>query len=227
MGAVRREPALHGTGQDTWDHEIRERGFLLREGGLWKLWYTGYDSRKSETKSLGYATSSDGLRFTRHPRNPIFDGVWTEDVFVVHHGGGYFMFAEGAEGHRAPADLLRRPVAGRSRVRSRSARASGEPLSPGPYGTPTVWIEGDTWYLFYERDDKGVWLATSQGPARVDERAGRAGDRAGAGGVRPPRDRARPGGALQGPLLRRLPRQRRRRSGRARGRRASRRPTTS
>jgi hypothetical protein len=39
---------------------------------------------------------------------------------------------------------------------------SGEPLSPGPYGTPSVWIEGDTWYLFYERDDKGVWLATSK-----------------------------------------------------------------
>ena len=31
---------------------------------------------------------------------------------------------------------------------------SGKPLSPGPYGTPTVWVEGPTWYLFYERRDE-------------------------------------------------------------------------
>ena len=37
-----------------------------------------------------------------------------------------------------------------------------KPLPPGPYGTPTVWIEGDTWYLFYERNDEGIWLATSK-----------------------------------------------------------------
>jgi len=37
----------------------------------------------------------------------------------------------------------------------------GKPLSPGPYGTPTLWIEDNTWYLFYERRDRGVWLAQS------------------------------------------------------------------
>ena len=153
-------PLFAGTGQDTWDREIRERGFLLRDGGAWKLWYTGYDSRKSETKSLGYATSADGLRFKRDPTNPIFAGVWTEDVFVVRHQGRYFMFAEG----KGDVAHLLTSADGRSwkeegplAIRSHS----GEPLSPGPYGTPTVWVEGDTWYLFYERDDKGVWLATS------------------------------------------------------------------
>ena len=33
---------------------------------------------------------------------------------------------------------------------------------PGPYGTPTAWRENNLWYLFYERDDLGVWLATSR-----------------------------------------------------------------
>jgi hypothetical protein len=37
----------------------------------------------------------------------------------------------------------------------------GKPLSPGPYGTPSLWIEGPTWYLFYERRDEGVWLGRS------------------------------------------------------------------
>jgi hypothetical protein len=39
---------------------------------------------------------------------------------------------------------------------------NGSPLSPGPYGTPTAWFEDGTWYLFYERGDRGVWLATSK-----------------------------------------------------------------
>ncbi len=156
-----RNPLFEGTGKDTWDREIRERGFILREDDGWKLWYTGYDSRKSETKSLGLATSPDGIRWTRHPKNPVFDGAWTEDVFVVKQDGVYHMFAEGVNdvAHRLISrDGVRWEDLGRLDVRSRS----GAPLSPGPYGTPSVWIEGGTWHLFYEREDKGVWLATSK-----------------------------------------------------------------
>ncbi len=41
-------------------------------------------------------------------------------------------------------------------------KTDGSPISPGPYGTPTAWFENGTWYLFYERGDQGVWLATSK-----------------------------------------------------------------
>jgi hypothetical protein len=156
-----RSPLFEGTGRDTWDREIRERGFVLREPDGWKLWYTGYDSRKSETRSLGLATSPDGVRWTRHPGNPVFSGSWTEDVFVVKGDGVYHMFAEG-EGdiaHRLTSrDGVRWEDHGRLDVRT----WSGAPIPPGPYGTPTVWVEGDTWNLFYERDDKGIWLARSK-----------------------------------------------------------------
>jgi hypothetical protein len=37
----------------------------------------------------------------------------------------------------------------------------GQPIPP-PYGTPTVWIEDAKWYLFYERNDLGIWLATTE-----------------------------------------------------------------
>jgi hypothetical protein len=153
-------PLFTGTGRDTWDREIRERGFILREGNTWKLWYTGYDSRRSEKKALGYATSRDGLKWERDPGNPIFDGVWTEDVFVLRHGGAYSMFAEG---RNDVAHLLTSPDGrhweerGSLDIRNRA----GDPISAGPYGTPTVWLEAGTWYLFYERNDEGVWLATS------------------------------------------------------------------
>jgi hypothetical protein len=154
-------PLFSGTGRDTWDREIRERGFVLREADGWKLWYTGYDSRKGGTMALGYATSPDGLAWTRHPGNPVFDGVWTEDVFVLKDGGLYQMFAEGAKdvAHRLTSpDGVRWTEQGRLDVR----RKNGEPLSAGAYGTPTVWVEDGTFHLFYERDDRGIWLATSK-----------------------------------------------------------------
>ena len=112
-------------------------------------------------KSLGYATSPDGVRWTRHPGNPVFDRLWTEDVFVLKHEGVYQMFAEGTNdvAHRlTSADGLRWEDQGRLDIRTRS----GAPLSAGAYGTPTVWVEGGTFYLYYERDDKGIWLATSK-----------------------------------------------------------------
>jgi len=153
-------PLFTGTGTATWDRRIRERGFILREGDAWKLWYTGYESEPAETMHLGYATSADGLLFTRHPDNPVFAATWTEDVHVTKREGVYYLFAEGRYdiAHLLTAtDGVRWEAQGSLAIRTRS----GTPLSPGPYGTPTVWVENGTWYLFYERGDEGVWLATS------------------------------------------------------------------
>jgi len=153
-------PVFSGTGADTWDRMIRERGYILREGDTWHLWYTGYNPGRSDTKFLGYATSPDGFAWTRHPGNPVFTGSWVEDMCVVRHGGLYYMFAEGRDdiAHMlTSADRVNWDDHGSLDIRY----TNGKPLSPGPYGTPTVWIEGDTWYLFYERNDEAVWLAAS------------------------------------------------------------------
>src|SRR5438046_2710775 len=63
-----------------WDAKIRERGWILREGGLYKLWYTGYDGTQDGLRMLGYATSPDGIRWTRHARNPLDREHWIEDM---------------------------------------------------------------------------------------------------------------------------------------------------
>ena len=33
-------------------------------------------------------------------------------------------------------------------------------------GTPTVWVENNVWYLLYEWNDKGVWLAKTTDPLK-------------------------------------------------------------
>ncbi len=155
-------PVFAGTGTDTWDRKIRERGFILRgDQGTYHLWYTGYDRDRPESMSLGHATSTDGLRWTRDPGNPVFKGSWVEDMCVVKHDAGYQMFAEGKNdiAHRLSSpDGVHWTEHGALDIRKRD----GTPIAPGPYGTPTAWFEDGTWYLFYERGDQGVWLATSR-----------------------------------------------------------------
>lgn len=152
-------PVFRGTGQDTWDKMIRERGYILYENGIYKLWYTGYKKEDNDPKFLGYATSDDGIKWKRYPGNPIFSEKWTEDMFVLKYEDKYFMYAEGKNdvahllisdngiNWQEQGDLIIRKV-------------NGDTI-PGPYGTPNVLIENGRWYLFYERRDEGIWLAKS------------------------------------------------------------------
>jgi hypothetical protein len=144
-----------------WDARIRERGWIMIEEGVYKLWYTGYDGSKEGIRRLGYATSKDGIRWTRHPRNPLLKDVWVEDMMIVKDQGKYYMFAEGRN------DLAHALVSengidweplGKLDIRLKN----GQPIADGPFGTPTVWLENGLWHLFYERNDAGIWLAKSK-----------------------------------------------------------------
>jgi hypothetical protein len=159
---IQGNPVFAGTARDTWDRKIRERGYILvdREG-VYHLWYTGYASDHPATMSLGHATSRDGVSWERDPGNPIFTESWVEDVCVVLHNGTYFMFAEGKN------DIAHLLTSTDGRTwRDRGSldvrKTNGAKIDPGPYGTPSAWFEKETWYLFYERGDRGIWLATSK-----------------------------------------------------------------
>ena len=56
---------------------------VVRDGGEYKLWYSGYDGK---TWRIGLATSRDGISFTKHPENPVLNidrNNWDS------HGVGY------------------------------------------------------------------------------------------------------------------------------------------
>ncbi|HTF20861.1 MAG TPA: hypothetical protein VK658_22460 [Chryseolinea sp.] len=152
-------PVFAGTGANTWDRNIRERGFILLEEDTYHLWYAGYAGNDTDMH-LGYATSADGITWTRFAHNPIVSEGWVEDMIVVKRDSIYYMFAEGRNdvAHLLTStDKIHWTERGPLDIRY----VNGALLSAGPYGTPTAWFEGDTWYLLYERGDLGIWLAKS------------------------------------------------------------------
>lgn len=156
-------PVFEGSKDSTfWDEKIRERGFILKEDSTFYLWYTGYNRQTGKKiKYLGFATSPDGFKWTRHAANPIHRGLWVEDMFVLKEDSTYYMFAEsrGDSAHLLTStDRINWSDQGALNIRKKN----GEAVEAGPYGTPAVWKENDIWYLFYERNDAAAWLATSK-----------------------------------------------------------------
>ncbi|MGV8096130.1 MAG: hypothetical protein AB2L24_30120 [Mangrovibacterium sp.] len=152
-------PVFSGTGTGTWDQKIRERGFILYEDGLYRMWYTGYNPELARQKFLGYATSTDGIHWERYSDKPVFSEKWTEDMFVLKNEGTYYMYAEGDNdvAHLLTStDGIQWHEQGDLTILS----TAGDTI-PGPFGTPVVWVENGKWYLFYERNDLGIWIATS------------------------------------------------------------------
>jgi hypothetical protein len=80
---------------------------------------------------------------------------------VLKEGKTYYMFAESKDdiAHLLTStDRIHWKDQGAIDIRLKN----GSPLSKGPYGTPAVRKEKGIWYLFYERNDAAVWLATSK-----------------------------------------------------------------
>ncbi len=144
---ISENPVFTGSEKGQWDEHIRERGFILKEGELYKMWYTGFKTER-QSLQLGYATSTDGINWIRYEGNPIFSENWTEDMIVLKVDGTYQMFAEGKGdiAHRLSSeDGIHWNDHGSLDIR----QVNGQPLDDGPYGTPTVWHENNIWYLFY------------------------------------------------------------------------------
>lgn len=157
--AYKGNPVFAGTGANTWDKNIRERGYILKEDSMYHLWYTGYTDT-SDIKFLGYATSIDGINWKRNKDNPVYNQGWVEDMCVLKVDSVYYMYAEG-RGDTAhlltSIDRIHWTEQGNLDIR----QTNGAPIPKGAFGTPAVIREKDEWYLFYERDDLGIWLAKS------------------------------------------------------------------
>jgi predicted GH43/DUF377 family glycosyl hydrolase len=99
-------PVLNVGGAGSWDEIGVLTPSVVKEGSMYKMWYTGRqnDSSTLGLLSIGYATSSDGINWTPYGSNPImtknvsgFDNRGVGGTSVIGAMGGYTMYYAGFE----------------------------------------------------------------------------------------------------------------------------------
>ncbi len=154
-------PVIACGGDADSDKYIREPGNVLYESGeasrKYKTFYTGYLTDKNTDEKIHYAYSEDGKTWTKSTSNPVISDRRAEDPYVVKNGSTYYLFAEDKE------------AGGNNKIRRwhstdcETWSDDGQLTGIGDGQSPTVWIEGSTWYMLYERypANADIALATS------------------------------------------------------------------
>ena len=84
---------------DDWDRGMVAWQKVIREAGIYKMWYLGAISSVSQPPAIGYATSPDGIAWTKEPGNPVMEpgndeweagGLW--GVSIMPDGDVYRMW---------------------------------------------------------------------------------------------------------------------------------------
>jgi len=151
-------PILAPGPKGSWDENIRERGWVMYENGMYHLWYGGWQGEYTHSEArlvkLGYASSTDGINWTKYAGNPIYTETWIEDMTVLKDGDTYYMYAEDenyADGNGATIDLYTSTDRiNWTRYGTVLAPDDGKGWEKGDVGTPTVWKEGGEWFMLYE-----------------------------------------------------------------------------
>ncbi len=102
-------PVLDLGTSGSWDSFWAYVNTVLYEDGEYKMWYSGFDGLQG--LGIGYATSSDGINWTKYSGNPVMSngspGVWdavhVQNPRVIHNGSIYEMWYNGSNGSNGNA----------------------------------------------------------------------------------------------------------------------------
>jgi predicted GH43/DUF377 family glycosyl hydrolase len=73
-------PIMISGSADKWDYNWIEPSSILYDGSLYKMWYSNIDWRISSAK-IGYATSPDGINWTKDTVNSPIMGLSVSQAF--------------------------------------------------------------------------------------------------------------------------------------------------
>ena len=137
---------------------------------LFKMWYSG--GEQYEPDAIGYATSPDGLNWTKHPANPVFvaneANEWEQYKVtacqVIKRKDDYLMFYIGFR----DIDFAQIGMAKSKDGISGWERYFGNPII---YPTPGEW-DADACYKPYAIEEEGRWMLWYNGRVHHTERIG-------------------------------------------------------
>lgn|GEM_PF-2816724 len=153
--------------QTSWEKMEVSPNSVLYEGGVYKLWYHGGgyflpgDGTRYGSAEVGYATSPDGVNWTRYPGNPVlslgpvgsFDDHQVAEPRVFNLADGYRMYFTGETRDSSNTQYLALGIA-TSRDGINWTKYSGNPVIP-----TGIW---DGWggAFFFEEGVWRLWHAT-------------------------------------------------------------------
>ena len=153
-------PVLDVGPSGSWDAGSVYKPSVIKDGGVYKMWYHGY----SDMSRIGYATSTDGINWTKHPNNPVLDlgssGAWdyhgVGEPTVIKDGTLYKMWYAGYDGwwwrigYATSSDGINWTKHPSNPVLKEGAQGSWE---EGHVGTPSVIKDGSTYHMLYGSKD--------------------------------------------------------------------------
>jgi len=83
----------------SWDDDGVANPCVIKDGDVYKMWYAGHEN----SLRIGYASSPDGITWTKSPQNPVLDlgmvGSWEDEEIteptIIKDGGIYKMWYTG------------------------------------------------------------------------------------------------------------------------------------
>lgn len=138
------------TADEGWDQDAVVEPVVTYELGAWKMWYRG----GWDTEAIGYATSSDGIAWTKYGSNPVYGSGGSGEAahiacpWIVKIGATYYLY-----GVKAPFTVGNTvAIATSSDGIAWTTQAATITLPGGTnlWGNVVVWKEGATWQMLHE-----------------------------------------------------------------------------
>jgi hypothetical protein len=145
---------------------------VIRDGALYRMWYTAVEDTEERRERIGYATSTDGITWAKHSGNPVFtpqEGSWdahsVSDPTVINEGGLYRMWytgttqnADGSRGTTAIGYATSRDGINWVRAQGQPVFQAQKPWGSGGIGGPSIIpVQRDLLYelWFHGADEDG------------------------------------------------------------------------
>ena len=153
-------PRFGGGPPDAWDEGDVGEPFVMYDDGVYRMWYTAHDS------VIGYATSNDGITWSRHPEpvlepdHRFWDGAGVSEPYVISVNGTLTMWYEGGSHEGAIGCATSPDGVEWTKCEGNPVLGPGEPGSwdSGAVGNPVVILDGGGYRLWYSgRGDDGRW----------------------------------------------------------------------